>query len=166
MIVSLLSGVLVSGSCGYASDVDSDSACPDGLGSVNGTCPDSADSEERKERKRERADRKRQERKAKERERRECQKNYDNRCELRGFPRPKPKPQPSPWPQPSPESQTQSVWRCSYSETWNDNWHDDMLCTNGLRSERPYLLPNDTYITPDEIMNEGLRYEDYLNSTP
>lgn len=57
-----------------------------------------------------------------------------------------------------------ATWVCSYDITFNDNYHDDVLCTDGVSTDRPYLLPDDSFITPDEIMREAARYEDYLNS--
>ncbi|MCP3420735.1 hypothetical protein [Nocardioides pinisoli] len=32
------------------------------------------------------------------------------------------------------------------------NWHNDALCSNGVRQVRPYLRPADTFITRDELM--------------
>jgi hypothetical protein len=32
------------------------------------------------------------------------------------------------------------------------NWHNDALCSNGVRKVRPYLRPADDYITRDELM--------------
>ena len=54
-------------------------------------------------------------------------------------------------------------WYCSYSPTMNNNWHDDVLCTNGAQSDRPYLLPNDSYIRQDEIVQAAQVYQQYLN---
>lgn len=44
---------------------------------------------------------------------------------------------------------------CVYDPTYNDNWHDDMLCGGS----RPYLLPDDDYITRDEIEAAARRWE-------
>jgi hypothetical protein len=44
---------------------------------------------------------------------------------------------------------------CVYDPTYNDNWHDDMLCGD----VRPHLLPDDDYITRDEIEAAARRWE-------
>lgn len=56
------------------------------------------------------------------------------------------------------------TWVCLYEPTINYDWHDDVLCTDGVRRERPYLLPNESFVTDDELMREVAKYEDYLNS--
>ena len=35
------------------------------------------------------------------------------------------------------------------------NWHNDALCSNGVRQVRPYLRPADSYITRDELMSSA-----------
>jgi len=57
-----------------------------------------------------------------------------------------------------------ATWVCSYDPTMNDDWHDDVLCTDGVSRDRPYLLPDDSFVTEDEIMREAARYENALNS--
>jgi len=57
-----------------------------------------------------------------------------------------------------------ATWVCSYDPTMNYDWHDDVLCTDGVTRDRPYLLPDDSFVTDDELMREAARYEDYLNS--
>lgn len=54
-------------------------------------------------------------------------------------------------------------WRCSWSPTYNDNWHDDAVCSNGTESVRPYLRPEDSYITRDELMGSAREYERQRN---
>lgn len=54
-------------------------------------------------------------------------------------------------------------WSCFYDPTMNDNWHDDVLCTNGVASDRPILLPDDSFIEYDEIMQAAAEYEAMLN---
>jgi hypothetical protein len=44
------------------------------------------------------------------------------------------------------------LWRCWWSPTMDRNWHNDALCSNGVRKVRPYLRPADDYITRDELM--------------
>ena len=46
----------------------------------------------------------------------------------------------------------------------NENWHDDVLCTNGVESDRPYLRSGDSFITEAEIMESGREYESQLNA--
>lgn len=60
-------------------------------------------------------------------------------------------------------SQQQTGWSCYYDETWNYDWHDDVLCSNGLESHRPYLLEWADFVTYDEIMSAAAEYEAYLN---
>ncbi|WP_188113289.1 hypothetical protein [Nocardioides humilatus] len=33
----------------------------------------------------------------------------------------------------------------------NEDWHDDMLCGNGVSQERPYLLATDSFVERYEI---------------
>lgn len=54
-------------------------------------------------------------------------------------------------------------WTCTWNPTYNDDWHDDLICSNGSEQERPYLRPADNFVTYDEIMESGREYEDQLN---
>lgn len=54
-------------------------------------------------------------------------------------------------------------WSCFYDPTMNDDWHDDLLCTNGVDSVRPTLLPDDPFVEYDEIMQAALEYATVLN---
>ncbi|WP_394553367.1 hypothetical protein ACDF64_03180 [Agromyces sp. MMS24-JH15] len=54
-------------------------------------------------------------------------------------------------------------WSCYYDPTMNENWHDDVLCTNGMASDRPVLLPDDSFIEYEEIMQAAAEYEAALN---
>lgn len=56
-----------------------------------------------------------------------------------------------------------ALWVCAYEPTMNYDWHDDVLCTDGLNRDRPYLLPRQSFVTEDELMQEAARYEDQLN---
>jgi hypothetical protein len=56
-----------------------------------------------------------------------------------------------------------AYWTCVYDPTMNDNWHDDVLCSNGVSSKRPTLLPDDPFVTYDEIMQAAADYEARLN---
>lgn len=53
-------------------------------------------------------------------------------------------------------------WDCFYEPTMNEDWHDDVLCTNGLQSERPILLPGQ-FVTEDDMRAAGEEYEAMLN---
>ncbi|MCQ2002206.1 hypothetical protein [Arthrobacter zhaoxinii] len=55
-------------------------------------------------------------------------------------------------------------WTCRYSETFNYDWHDDVVCSNGMESHRPYLLEGYDFVTYDDIMAAAADYELYLNS--
>ena len=54
-------------------------------------------------------------------------------------------------------------WTCTYSPTYDRDWHNDVICTNGVESERPYLRRGDSFVTQDEIMQSAREYEDRLN---
>ena len=56
-------------------------------------------------------------------------------------------------------------WNCFYDETYNYDWHDDVLCSNGQDSHRPYLLEWADYVSYDDIMNAAAEYEATLNSS-
>jgi hypothetical protein len=55
------------------------------------------------------------------------------------------------------------AWDCSYEPSINDNWHDDVLCTNGIESFRPNLLPDSGFVTEEEMTAAGQAYEVELN---
>lgn len=57
----------------------------------------------------------------------------------------------------------QESWTCVYSPTYNDDWHDDVTCSNGSESERPYLRDWDGFVTQAEIMESAREYEAQLN---
>ena len=40
----------------------------------------------------------------------------------------------------------------------------DVVCTDGIGVDRPYLRPDDDFITEDEIMESAREYEDALNA--
>lgn len=56
-------------------------------------------------------------------------------------------------------------WSCGFSVTYNDDWHDDVVCSNGVESVRPYLREWDDFVTEDEIMESALEYEAQLNGS-
>lgn len=47
------------------------------------------------------------------------------------------------------------AWKCWWAPTMDDNWHNDALCSNGVRKVRPHLRPGDTFITRDELMSSA-----------
>lgn len=56
------------------------------------------------------------------------------------------------------------LWSCTYDETWNEDWHDDVICTKGLESHRPYLREWDSFVEQWEIMESAAEYEAQLNA--
>ncbi|MGJ8722764.1 MAG: hypothetical protein ACSHW9_13075 [Salinibacterium amurskyense] len=65
-------------------------------------------------------------------------------------------------PQPA-ESEVSSGWRCVWDPTYNDDWHDDYVCSNGTAIDRPYLIPEDSFVESWEIEAAAAAYEDSLN---
>ena len=59
---------------------------------------------------------------------------------------------------------TTGAWDCFYEPTINDDWHDDVFCTNGVDSARPILLPDQGFVTEAEMIAAGEAYEVSLNS--
>lgn len=57
-------------------------------------------------------------------------------------------------------------WSCVYSPTYDNDWHNDVVCSNGVESHRPYLRGWDSFITEDEIMSSAAEYENELNAVP
>lgn len=64
-----------------------------------------------------------------------------------------------------PQPEIDLRWSCSYDPTYNRDWHDDVLCSNGAESQRPYLLEGDSFVTEDEIMQAASEYEAQLNAS-
>lgn len=62
-----------------------------------------------------------------------------------------------------PPQEPDPVWECVYSPTYNDDWHDDVECSDGVNVDRPYLREWDSYVTEDEIMASAREYEITLN---
>lgn len=56
-----------------------------------------------------------------------------------------------------------AAWNCVYSPTYNDDWHDDVVCSNGAEQVRPYLREWDRFVTEVEIMESAREYEAQLN---
>ena len=74
--------------------------------------------------------------------------------------------EPEPVVEDAPIPEPEPLWVCSYAPTYDDDWHNDVLCSDGVDEDRPYLREWDTFITEDEIMESAQEYEDGLNSTP
>lgn len=55
-------------------------------------------------------------------------------------------------------------WRCFWDPTMNDDWHDDYLCSDGLNYDRPYLIPDDSFVERWELDAAVNDYEASLNS--
>ena len=55
------------------------------------------------------------------------------------------------------------TWTCGPSVTLNYDWHDDVLCTDGVNSRRPYLLPDDSFVSYDELRRAAGEYAAELN---
>ncbi|MBO0980866.1 hypothetical protein [Microbacterium sp. SD291] len=54
-------------------------------------------------------------------------------------------------------------WTCHWDPTYDDNWHDDVLCTNGLEFDRPTLRPDDDFVTEEEMLQSATEYAASLN---
>jgi hypothetical protein len=54
-------------------------------------------------------------------------------------------------------------WTCVYAPTMDNDWHNDVLCSNGEQEERPYLRKGDDFVTEAEIMDSAAEYERQLN---
>ncbi|MEI2268132.1 hypothetical protein OHB93_02285 [Microbacterium sp. No. 7] len=55
-------------------------------------------------------------------------------------------------------------WSCDLAPTLNDDWHDDVLCSNGSESHRPYLREWDTFVEEWELLESAEEYEAELNA--
>lgn len=59
---------------------------------------------------------------------------------------------------------TGKEWSCFYDPTMNENWHDDVRCTDGPNSFRPTLLADQGFVTESDMRIAAQDYEHYLNS--
>lgn len=73
-------------------------------------------------------------------------------------PAPDPPVEPAPVPGPAP------AWVCVYSPTYDEDWHNDVECSDGVTVDRPSLREWDDFVTEDEIMQSAREYEDALNA--
>lgn len=55
-------------------------------------------------------------------------------------------------PDPIPEPDAPLLWECEWDPTMNNDWHDDVVCRRGWDAMRPNLLPNDRFVTQEEIL--------------
>ncbi|ANF31306.1 hypothetical protein A0130_06155 [Leifsonia xyli] len=91
--------------------------------------------------------------------------NYDEQVQDDGYePDFEPPTDWSQWQPDSPVREPDGLWSCSYSPTFDRDWHNDVLCENRLQTERPYLREWDSYVTQDEIMESAREYEAQLNA--
>ena len=68
---------------------------------------------------------------------------------------------------PAAQASTRSAaapWSCRWAPTMDQNWHNDALCSNGVRQVRPYLRPADSFITRDELMSSARAWARARNS--
>ncbi|PPL19215.1 hypothetical protein GY24_07080 [Microterricola pindariensis] len=56
-----------------------------------------------------------------------------------------------------------SGWRCFWDPTMNDDWHDDYQCSDGVNYDRPYLIPDDSFVERWELDAAAADYEAILN---
>ena len=56
-----------------------------------------------------------------------------------------------------------SSWTCTYDVTYNDDWHDDVVCSNGSEAHRPSLREWDDFVTEAELMESAREYAAELN---
>ena len=61
------------------------------------------------------------------------------------------------------ESEASGGWLCISDPTYNDDWHDDYVCSNGISIDRPYLIPDDPFVESEELAAAAAAYEDSLN---
>lgn len=67
-------------------------------------------------------------------------------------------------PIPEPEPPAPRGWECRWDPTMNDDWHDDYVCSDGVSVDRPYLIPDDSFVERWEIDRAAALYEAQLNS--
>ncbi len=56
-------------------------------------------------------------------------------------------------------------WFCTYEPALDDDWRDDVVCSNGVEDHLPYLDEWDPLLTEEEIWDAVIEYEDYLNAS-
>jgi hypothetical protein len=76
----------------------------------------------------------------------------------------KPEPPIKPALKPQPKPPPAQVWVCSWSPTYDDDWHNDVLCDNGIASERPRLREGDDFVEQAEMMESAREYARQRNA--
>lgn len=66
--------------------------------------------------------------------------------------------------EPAPVPELPSAWVCVYSPTYDEDWHNDVECSDGVNVDRPYLREWDDFVTEDELMQSAYEYQDALNA--
>ncbi|HLT85117.1 MAG TPA: hypothetical protein VKZ83_12865 [Phototrophicaceae bacterium] len=56
------------------------------------------------------------------------------------------------------------TWVCTYEPPPDDDWRDDVVCSDGAETHQPYLDEWNPVLTEDEVWEAVLEYEDYLNA--
>ncbi|MDQ0894842.1 hypothetical protein [Agromyces ramosus] len=62
------------------------------------------------------------------------------------------------------EDAMSGAWDCFYEPSMNNDWHDDVICRNGVESFRPILLAESGFVTEDEMRAAGDAYEAEVNA--
>lgn len=62
-------------------------------------------------------------------------------------------------------SGVRGTWVCHFAPTMNDDWHDDVVCSNGVDAHRPYLRPWDNFVEEWEMADAAAEYEAELNAS-
>ncbi|MCC2028819.1 hypothetical protein KEC56_04690 [Microbacterium sp. YMB-B2] len=55
-------------------------------------------------------------------------------------------------------------WSCTYSPTYDNEWYDDVLCSNGSDSHRPFPQAMDNFVEEGELVDSAAEYEAELNA--
>ena len=56
------------------------------------------------------------------------------------------------------------MWTCSWAPTVDQDPHNDVLCSNGIASERPFLRQWDEVVEKAEIMESARAYARQRNA--
>ena len=69
-----------------------------------------------------------------------------------------PQPVPKPARKKKPQPALTQLWVCSWAPTFDDDPHNDVLCDNGIASERPRLREWDDDVERSEMMESAREY--------
>jgi hypothetical protein len=72
--------------------------------------------------------------------------------------------EPDPPEPPAEYQQDAATWSCTLSVTYNEDWHDDILCRKGDEVQRPYLREWDDFVEEWEILESAREFEAQLNA--